>query len=80
MSARVLMTRWNRALPGTGFNTGAPSIGTRIAGELLMMTCGGALLTSTVAGLIPAAASDASSLSSDIVRTLDANSFVSSGP
>ena len=26
-SARVLMTRWNRLSVGTGFNTGAPSIG-----------------------------------------------------
>ncbi len=80
MSARVLMTREKRELDGTGLITGAPSMGTRIAGELLMITCGGALLTSTVAGLMPLAASDASSLASAIVRTLDANSLVSSGP
>ena len=62
----MLITRWKRESLGTGFSTGAPSIGTRIAGELLVITTGGALLTATVGGLMPASASDASSRSSDI--------------
>ncbi len=78
MSARVLITRLKRALSGNGFTTGEPSIGTRIAGELLMMTRGGELSTCTGAALIPAAASDASSRSSDIVRTDLVNSACSS--
>ena len=72
------MTRWNRVSPLTGFSTGAPSIGTRIAGELLTITCGGTLLTGTVDGLIPAAASEASRRSSAMLRTWAATSFCSS--
>ena len=33
ISARVLITRWKRVWFGIGFITGAPSMGTRIAGE-----------------------------------------------
>jgi hypothetical protein len=40
MSARVLTTREKPALPCTGFHTGAPSIGTSIAGALPTITRG----------------------------------------
>ena len=80
ISAWVLMTRWKRVLPGTGFSTGAPSIGTRIAGDVLTITCGGVFCTATVGGLMPARASDVSRRSSAMVRTDFANSVCSSGP
>ena len=58
--------------------TGGPSIGTRIAGELLTITRGGALFTGTGDGLMPAAASDASSRSSEMVLRSLAKRFCSS--
>ena len=68
ISARVLITRWNDGAPGTGFQTGAPAIGTRIAGVLLTITRGGSFCTATVGATNPDAASDACSRSSVIVR------------
>ena len=71
-SALVLITRRKRLSSGTGRHTGAPSIGTRIAGTWLTMTCGGGLCTGTVCALTWPAASEASSRSSEIVRARDA--------
>jgi len=65
MSARVLTTREKPALPCTGFHTGAPSIGTSIAGALPTITRGTGLATTTVCGLSSTAASDICSRSSD---------------
>jgi hypothetical protein len=68
ISARVLITRWKDAAPGTGFQTGAPWIGTRIAGVLLMITRGGSFCTATVGETCPDAASDACKRSSVMMR------------
>ena len=70
-SARVLITRVNPGLPATGFHTGAPSIGTRIAGDVLTSTRGGVLDTATGGGAAPIAASEACRRSSETV----ANAF-----
>ena len=75
----VLTTRWNRELCGTGTIVGAPSIGTRIAGDWLTITRGGVFCTSTVGGFTPTSASEDSSRSSAIVRRSLANRFCRSG-
>ena len=55
MSARVLITRENPGLPDTGFHTGDPSIGTRMAGVVLTITRGAGFATATVVGLASSA-------------------------
>jgi hypothetical protein len=68
INARVLITRV-KALPATGFHTGAPSIGTRMAAVVLTITLGAALATVTAAGVKPDAASEACRRSSDTEPT-----------
>jgi hypothetical protein len=68
ISARVLMTRLKRESSGTGLMTGAPSIGTRMAGVLLTMMRGGSFSTGKLGAFTPAAFSEASTRSSEMVR------------
>ncbi len=59
------MTRWKPATPGIGRSTGGPSIGTRMAGELLTITFGTLLCTAAAGADVAASAGDCFSWSSE---------------
>jgi hypothetical protein len=58
IKAFVLITRWRPATPVIGRSTGGPSIGTRMAGELLTITFGTLLCTAAAGADVAASAGD----------------------